>query len=175
MCYVRRARQPSSCWVGSAGNCVISGLPGDARSKCYLTSCASISCCCSCMHFLLAAHPVCSIQVLEYVKCAQIVSITVLKWNRGVLYGDNMGVISGHQWGNPARSVINHTLTEPDITYITMFVLWHHMPMMYATNNRPYSCQSTYISLFWLRPSVVPSSFTSTQTAMPFALLHRHV
>jgi hypothetical protein len=35
--------------------------------------------------------------------------------------------------------------------------------------------RSTKKSLFWLRPSVVPSSFTSTQTACPFALWNRHV
>jgi hypothetical protein len=29
-----------------------------------LLACASTSCCCSCMQFLLADHPVCSIQVL---------------------------------------------------------------------------------------------------------------
>jgi hypothetical protein len=72
-------------------------------------------------------------------------------------------------------SVIDNTIKDQDITYITMFVPWHHMPMMYAPKNRPYSCRSTKIALFWLRPYVVPRSFTSTQTAWPFAIWHIHI
>jgi hypothetical protein len=56
------------------------------------------------------------------------------------------------------------------VAYITMFVPWYHIPMIYAPKTRPYSFMSTNIALVWLTPSVLPGSFTSTQMAWPFAI-----
>jgi hypothetical protein len=53
MCAVPRARQPVSCSVGSAGNCVIGGVPGKPVVNTTILTCASISCCCSCVQSFL--------------------------------------------------------------------------------------------------------------------------
>jgi hypothetical protein len=51
---VRWARQPVSCSVGSAGNCVVGDLPGKPVVNTTILACASISCCCYCIQpFLL--------------------------------------------------------------------------------------------------------------------------
>jgi hypothetical protein len=80
---VRRAQQLVSCSVGSEGNCVVGSLPVNPVVNTAILACASISCCCSCIQPLFAAYPVCSIQVIKYVKCAQVVSIRVLKVVQG--------------------------------------------------------------------------------------------
>jgi hypothetical protein len=48
------ARQPVSCSVGSAGNCVVGGLPGKPIVNTTILACASSYCSCSCIQpFLL--------------------------------------------------------------------------------------------------------------------------
>jgi hypothetical protein len=53
LCAVRWARQTVFCSAGSAGNCVIGGLPGKPAVNTTLLTCASISCCCSCIQYFL--------------------------------------------------------------------------------------------------------------------------